>query len=386
LNNRHWLIVGITIAATLLVACSLPRVSAEERVFLDLQLQFLGAYELPNQTVAGTRLGGLSAIVYDANGDRFYALSDEHDDGVTPHFYTLKLDLTDDPAQPQIAEVQVESVTFLLDSDGNPYPSDALDPEGLALSPQNTLYLSSEGINRREVPPALLEFDLQTGKLLHQLPIPQRFTMAIDETTRRQQQGVQFNLGFESLTLAPVGNVTVAGEPLRLFTANEAPLVQDLDLDNEEDGGRDRFLHYYLGVGAPLLLAEYVYALEPVSLALVNGLSEILALDNGGHFLTLERALTPFGFQIHLFQASLAGASDSSGLSSLRGKLGNITKIRKQLLFDLKTVKTLGIPLRNLEGMALGPHLADGDRTLLIISDNNFSLQEPTQFLLFRLQ
>lgn len=45
----------------------------------------------------------------------------------------------------------------------------------------------------------------------------------------------------------------------------------------------------------------------------------------------------------------------------------------------------LSIPLENLEGMALGPRLQDGTKSLLLVSDNNFGA-EATQFLLFRLK
>jgi hypothetical protein len=50
------------------------------------------------------------------------------------------------------------------------------------------------------------------------------------------------------------------------------------------------------------------------------------------------------------------------------------------LLLDLDA---LGITLDNVEGMAIGPDLADGRRTLVLISDNNFSPAQFTQFLLF---
>ena len=43
----------------------------------------------------------------------------------------------------------------------------------------------------------------------------------------------------------------------------------------------------------------------------------------------------------------------------------------------------LGIPLDNVEGMTFGPRLADGRRTLLLVSDNNFAPAQFTQFLLF---
>jgi Esterase-like activity of phytase len=52
------------------------------------------------------------------------------------------------------------------------------------------------------------------------------------------------------------------------------------------------------------------------------------------------------------------------------------------LLLDLDA---LGITLDNVEGMAIGPDLADGRRTLVLVSDNNFSPAQFTQVLLFAL-
>jgi hypothetical protein len=49
-------------------------------------------------------------------------------------------------------------------------------------------------------------------------------------------------------------------------------------------------------------------------------------------------------------------------------------------------LSTLGIYLDNLEGMALGPRLPDGSRSLLVVSDDNFKEAQMTQFLLFRLK
>jgi hypothetical protein len=59
----------------LLTSCDLPQVSAEDRLFLNLSVDFLGDYQLPKQPFKGTRVGGLSGITYDRQRDRFYAIS-----------------------------------------------------------------------------------------------------------------------------------------------------------------------------------------------------------------------------------------------------------------------------------------------------------------------
>ena len=74
---------------------------------------------------------------------------------------------------------------------------------------------------------------------------------------------------------------------------------------------------------------------------------------------------------------------------SIRGTAG-LEPVRKRLLLDVNAVKglppELDVPaFDNFEGMCFGPTLPDGSRTLLIVSDDNFSPRERTWFLLFRI-
>jgi hypothetical protein len=57
--------------------------------------------------------------------------------------------------------------------------------------------------------------------------------------------------------------------------------------------------------------------------------------------------------------------------------------IQKRLLLDLNE---LGIPLDNFEGISFGPQLPDGSKSLILVSDDNFSELQVTEFLLFRLK
>ncbi len=390
------LLIGILVCAGVSPAWA----ETDRRFAQTLCLEYLDEWIIPVQEVEGTTVGGLSAIAYDRTLGKLYALSDEHG-GAETHFYTLDLQLDESGERPKIGAVTVEGVTFLTDETGNRYGG-TFDPEGMALTPQGTLYVASEGSPAAGLAPGLTEFDLKTGRQLRALPVPSKFqpqfetpsepeVTATDTTPTppeptplpkpRQTAGVQTNQGFESLTLGFTG--TAAHEPIRLFTATEGPLVQDKTAGSINSTPRNRFLHYYLGEGPPLLLAEHLYQLDTAPGAMIHGLSELLALDDNGHFLALERSLTPLGFQIKLFQISLAGASDISTRPSLRENLRGVQPMQKQLLLNLSD---LGITLDNLEGMAWGPQLADGSRSLLMISDDNFKSFEKTQLLLFRVQ
>lgn len=379
-------LIAIAIAlTTLLSACSLPRVSAQQRTFLDLSLEFLGEYQLPTQKFQDTTVGGLSAIAYDRRSDRFLALSDDKSVLAPARFYTLKIDLSDTGIQ----NIKVENVTTLKTQDGKTYPKNSIDPEGIAISPEQTAFISSEGLTSASIPTAIAEYDLQTGRLKQNFPIPQRYIP--DAIGDKQQKGIANNLGLESLTINPTGSLPASGEPIRLFAATESALIQDRDpvqLDREGNPKTQitkcRLLHYLVSSGPPILISEHLYPLSPAPAGTAyHGLSELLAVDTGGHFLSLERSLGFFGFNIRIFQIATGAATDTSNILSLKGEIRAVEPVKKQLLLDLSEI---GITLDNLEGMTIGPRFPDGSQSLILVSDNNFSDKQVTQFLLFRLK
>jgi hypothetical protein len=382
--NPSWIIRLITLMLVLVISgCDLPQVSAEERLFLNLSLDFLDEYQLPSTEIfENTPVRGLSALSYDRQQDRLYALSDDRSEYAPARFYSLKLMLdTTSPDQVTIHNIAIEQVTELIAEDGNPYATGSIDPEGLALSPRHSVFIASEGVAQDGIPPFIDEFDLDTGHWQRRLPIPERF---VPRTLDGRPRGVQNNLGFEALTLNPGGYSASWLEPFRLFAAIEAPLRQDVGSDPTENRPiYSRFLHYLIGDELPTLISEHLYAIDPPPLGATTGLTELLTLDQGGHFLSLERSFGIGGAGAKIFQIATGGATDTSTLSSLQGDLEGIVPIRKQLLLDLRD---LGVKLDNLEAMTLGPQLPDGSRSLLLVSDDNFNEDQITQFLLFRLR
>lgn len=384
--KRSLLALLLGLISMLTTACDLPQVSAEDRLFMNLSVEFLGAYPLPKKA-GDAPIGGLSGLTYDRQRERVYALSDDRSEFAPARFYTLKLTIdSSKPAPSQLARVDVERTTTLRDEAGQPYTKGSLDPEGLLLSPLRTLFVSSEGVAHSGISPFVREFDLQTGQQKRSLPIPDRYVPTFKDNT--QTQGVQDNLGFEALTVTPggYGNGKEV-EPFRVFTATESALVQDLDPPDPKQPQpiKSRMLHYLVEKDRSMLISEHLYLLDPAPEgAISHGLVELLAIDQGGHFLSLERSFgLTVGFGAKLFQLSTGGATDTSTIPSLKGGLRGIAPIRKRLLLDLSGLK---IPLDNLEGMTFGPRLPDGSQTLLLVSDDNFRPEQVTQFLLFRLK
>ncbi len=375
-NLIPWLKPGRIIALWLIFlmfGCQLPRVQAQDRLFLPLELELLQAREIPNQEVQNTQFGGISGITYDRKQDIYYAISD---DRKQPRFYTLKLQpppqvLNARPETPAPA-AEITQVTLLQNAQAQPLPPNTADPEGIALSPENTLLISSEGV-QNQAPPFIREFSLEGIEQL-QFRLPSYYRAHPDPT--HPPQGVQNNQGFESLSLNPAGD--------RLFVATETGLLQDLD-PTQKTIPPARILHYLRGDVQPVLISEHAYVLDqPGRIVMGNGLVELLALDNGGHFLSLERTFSlTEGFGIKLFQVSLGGATDISTLRTLPAGLAGIKPVRKELLLDLNT---LGMTLDNLEGMTLGPQFKDGRASLILIGDNDFQAKRTTQLLWFALR
>jgi hypothetical protein len=144
-------------------------------------------------------------------------------------------------------------------------------------------------------------------------------------------------------------------------------------------------MQYLIGnIARPMVVTEHVYLLDPKpSGARDNGLTELVTVDMGGHFLSLERTYGLLGAGAKIFQLATGAATDTSGIATLKGDISRIVPVNKKLVLDLST---LDIYLDNLEGMTLGPRLPDGSQSLLLVSDDNFSDTQLTQFLLFRLK
>jgi len=379
-------ILLITLLSFLITACVPSQArTAEQRTFLNLSLDFLGEYKLPKTKFKDTPVGGLSALTYDRQRNKFYVLSDDRSQFAPARFYTLGLSVKrTDKGEIGMEKVDVEDVTVITDENGKTYAQGSIDPEGIALSPRKTVFISSEGVPSKGIAPFIREFDLKTGKQRGNLIIPERYLANEDTKEEQPPRGIQDNLGFEALTLELGSLAAGSGDPFRLFTATESALLQDKLPSKSEESARIRLMHYLIGpISRPMVLAEHLYLLDPAPAgAIDNGLTELVTVDTGGHFLTLERTYGVLGVNAKIYQMAMSAATDTSTIATLKGDISRIDPVKKKLVLDLSE---LGIYLDNLEGMALGPHLPDGSQSLLLVSDDNFSDTQVTQFLLFRL-
>lgn len=339
-----------------------------------VNVDFLGQATFPTGSVIeGTQLGGLSGITYDPSKGVYYSISDDRSQLNPARFYTLDIDLSD--GELNTGDVIFENVTTLLNASGQPFAPTSLDPEGIRLTEDGTVFISSEGDveARAQVNPFVNEFSL-AGEQLRELPVPEKFLPTTGD------RGIRNNLAFESLAITPNQKF--------LYTATENALVQDGAIATPENGSPSRILKYNLVTGKPE--AEFLYITDPVAAPPIpadefstNGLVELLALDNSGTLLALERSFSVgVGNNIKLYEVRLQGATDISGFDSVDGlEVGKVAQ--KRLLLDFAE---LGVPLDNIEGITLGETLPDGRQSLVVVSDNNFSSTQVTQVLAFAIE
>jgi hypothetical protein len=147
---------------------------------------------------------------------------------------------------------------------------------------------------------------------------------------------------------------------------------------------------------------EYVYPVGPIAEA--NGLEDVeamgglveLAALSSSRLLVLERIFIRERAEagrhvtrVRLYDVDLTGATDVSAMESL-GETDAWRPVTKELVLDFDDIVPRLSPehpvLDNFEAMGFGPTLADGSRSLVVVSDDNFRDEQRTVFLFFSLK
>lgn len=214
-----------------------------------------------------------------------------------------------------------------------------VDLEGIAWDPTTSSVWVGD-----EVGPAIRRHDPTTGALLGALSVPPVFSSA------------RTNRSLESLARDPVSGA--------LWTANEDALVPDGAIASFAAGSVVR-LQRFDAAGAPD--GQWAYPTDPIpggplGGSQTSGVVDLLALPSG-ELLVMERSLSSLLFQVRIYEVDFAAATDTSALAGLVG--ASYTPVSKTLLWESGTV------LANFEGLALGPLLDDGSRSLLLVADDN---------------
>jgi len=374
LNSFYFLLV--IIAAT---ACS-PKITTHSSV-QKLQLKFLDVYVIPhNYKYERTIVGGLSGIDYDKKSDQYYIISDERSATSPARFYTAKINLKNN----KIAGINFTSVSTLKQPDGKTFPSmkedpaRAADPESIRYNPtKDNLIWSGEGdkATRNGVAvlqdPSVYEMDLK-GNFIDSFHIPGMMRMQAGEA------GPRTNGVFEGLTFDK--------DYKSLYVSTEEPIFKDgRRADFDFAGALVRITKYDVATKEPV--AQFAYLLDAVARKpliadafRVNGVPEILWYDDN-KLLVMERSFSTgiLSCTIKIYLADLTAATNVLHYPALNDSV-NYKPASKALLFNLDNLSRF---VDNLEGITFGPVLPNGNRSLILIADNNFQMLEKNQVFLF---
>ena len=376
--NRYGSLIAV-ITVVLISSCGTARHIPQTTANVSA-LKFIGEYDIPyNIKYNNTTVGGLSGIDYAAKYNKYFMISDDRSDKNPARFYTARISFNKNG----IDTVEITSVANMLQPNGTVYPnskqdpSHTPDPEAIRYDPiTDQLVWSSEGERIVKPTQTVLEdpsinIISKNGNFIDSFSLPSNLVMHTTENGPRQ------NAVFEGMT----------------FADNYKTLYVNVEEPIYEDGPRAEVIdnHAFIrilkfDVASKKNIAQYAYPLSPVAYAPVpadafkiNGVPDILNVGNN-KLLVIERSFSTgrLPCTIKVFEADLSGATDISKVALKSNS--SFTPASKKLLLNMDD---LGIYIDNIEGVTFGPRLPNGHKTLLFIADNNFSVVEKSQVLLF---
>lgn len=349
----------VTTSRALLVAVLLTAVTAPVATANPApRVELIGETTLPHaMRFEGTTVGGLSGIDHDpATGD-YLLISDDRSQEQPARTYTGRFDG---------GEFHLTGTHPLLRPDGSTYPPGSVDPEDVRHDPwSGRAWWTSEGERDERLIDPTIRSAGADGRYTGGVPVADNLRMA-------PETGPEQNESLEGLTFAAGGSL--------LVTAMEGPLVQDGESPTTEHGALSRLT---VQDRSGRVLGQHAYPLDPVFAesptgdAGDNGISAILSDERGGYLVVERSYVSGVGNSIRIYRADPRGATDVQHVDSLAD--AKVRPVRKRLLVDLSDFD-LGT-VDNIEGITRGPRLPDGRRTLVLVSDDNFSEAQTTQLI-----
>lgn len=368
----------LALAATTAPALAAEPYEAAAPVDTGVQARLLGEEIVPHGlSFEGTTVGGLSGIDRDPCTGEYVLISDDRSYQQPARFYTADIEVSGTG----VDSVDLTGTHPFRQPDGVVYPSPtagdgrAVDPEELRVDPLSCQYWWAQEGNRPKsanepvIQPSI-QYAARSGAYLGALPMPPRYAITTGDQGPRRNQAV------EAITFGAQGRM--------LTSAVEGPLLQD---GPEPDVTHGALVRVTQQDRRGDVLAQYAYPLEKIFAASDpsspwgpdTGVPAILSFPEApDRYLVLERTwVAGAGYKIRLYDATTRGATEVQNIDSLAGQ--DVVPMRKTLVTDLHD---LGLStVVNTEGMTWGPTLASGERTLLLVSDDNFAQEEATQIV-----
>lgn len=343
------------------------------------KLRLIGDYNMPTgEKFKDTEIGGLSGLSFDSKSKKLFIISDDRSNNNPARYYQFDLDISE-----KKFSVKPSDVIFLKDEKGNTFKKNEVDFEGITIINDHIL-VSSEGALNKDKPilPAVFEFSFD-GKFIKNFEIPEKF---LPSKVGEVKYGARDNLVFEALSSLGSGNSFLLG--------TEEALLQDDNVSTPTNGSKSRVIFYQDGKAQK----EMIYPIDQVPAVAVAGLTvgetglvDFAMIDENSTY-SIERAFLPLTKKtfIKIFKVTgLKDATDVSKFDSIKGKEKEIKMLDKELILNIDEItSTLSDKFKstdNIEGICFGPTLSNGHKTLILVSDNNFSKVQRTQFLAFEI-
>jgi len=314
---------------------------------------------------------GLSGITHVSNGV-YYAVNDSR-------ALLVPLEIGIDLATGQPTNCAAGAVVA-LDATGS-----RADLEGLTWDARTGVVWASD-----EFDGSIRAFDPASGKRRAEVALP------------AVQDAFRFNLSLESLAIAPGGmemwscneealdirDARVTRNGIRAKRPRPGTQGADGPISSNEKGSRVRLMRFTRdSAAAPWLLkGEWMYETDPIGGMRFfdksrSGVADLAVLGDGT-ILVLEREMSVKSgsfvpsFRCRIYSVDVSSADDVSGNPALKDFTGQAVK--KTLVWGCET------GFANYEGFCEGPRLADGTRTLVLISDADAGAVARVMTLLLR--
>lgn len=358
----------------------------------EVTLQQIGIATIQTgTTIDDVLIEELSGITYDRFTDRFYAVNDSGGAG-NARLFSFEFNYTASAVQ---GVTPLDSRQLLMPN-GNPLPS--VDAEGVALGQQGQFFVSTEGRGSGNPPantrdPWVWEFDAETFRRTAILPVPEKFLPRdadgnpVAPGNAAQSTGVRQNLGFECLGLCPTERF--------VYTGTEAALLQDdsrgpFDGEfNQAHNSDSRIIRFEKDSSGNWLAGpEKVYRSDQGTTFLViirrfNTISSLLSIDDTGRLLVLERGLSANNLNTGSYRIRIYEVDFNQGNATDVSPFPSLLNLPSPLVFNRLSKRLVwqsSSGMDNIEGMTWGRDL-NGFRSLVLVSDNNNSSNQITQFI-----
>jgi len=345
----------------LIFSCSSLKKTNTEQI----QLRFLDEYIVPeNIMINKTLVGGLSGIDY-YNGIYYLVC----DDASNPRYYTAIIDIN---------HKKMDNITFnkvIKIKDSTHY----LDLEAIRYNPTNNkIMITSEGSISRQKDPSLFSVN-SIGSIDSFFEIPKEFKATSSQKPRNNGtlEGLSISNDKKGVWMAMELPLEIDG-PEPKITTTKSP-IRITYIDNQTKKPTKQFT----------FLLDKIDK-KPLSDFAVNGLTDILEYRLN-QFFVIERSyssgLGNQGNTIKIFNIDASKASNTLTNNNLLNS--NYIPATKALLFDFESVRDLltDKSIDNIEGITFGPKLENGNRTLILVADNNFNKlgKQLNQFMLLEI-